>query len=154
MQSFMVPVRSIIVSAVLFSEIDGQLKILLMKRVKGQFWSHIAGKIENNETASQAIVREICEETGIQVQQLYSADYLEQFYEASANVIELIPVFTAYCNKNQTVILNDEHTEYDWFSLDEAVEKAEFGGQRLLYQYLWENFVNRQPSALLKINTY
>lgn len=150
----MIPIRSIVVSAVLLSEFDGQFKILLMKRVKGRFWSHIAGKIESGETASQAIVREICEETGIQVQQLYSADYLEQFYEASANVIELIPVFAVYCDKQQAVVLNDEHTEYGWFSLDEAVEKAEFGGQRLLYQYLWENFVNRQPSGLLKINPY
>ena len=148
----MLPIRSIIVSAVLLSEADGQAKILLMKRVKGQFWSHIAGKIENNETASQAIVREICEETGIQVQQLYSADYLEQFYEASANVIELIPVFAVYCAEDQAVVLNDEHTEYGWFSLEQAVEKAEFGGQRLLYQYLWDNFVQRQPSDLLKIN--
>lgn len=148
----MLPIRSIIVSAVLLSEIDGQLKILLMKRVKGQFWSHIAGKIEQAETASQAAVREIREETGIQVQQLYSADYLEQFYEASANVIELIPVFAAYCAKDQAVVLNDEHTEYGWFSLEEAVERAEFGGQRLLYQYLWDNFVQRQPSDLLKIN--
>ena len=148
----MIPVRSIVVSAVLLSEIDGQLKILLMKRVKGQFWSHIAGKIEQAETASQAAVREIREETGIQVQQLYSADYLEQFYEASANVIELIPVFAVYCAKDQAVVLNDEHTEYGWFSLEEALERAEFGGQRLLYQYLWDNFVQRRPSDLLKIN--
>lgn len=148
----MIPIRSIIVSAVLLSEADGQAKILLMKRVKGQFWSHIAGKIEQAETASQAIVREIREETGIQVKQLYSADYLEQFYEASANVIELIPVFAVYCAEDQTVALNDEHTEYGWFSLDQAVEKAEFGGQRLLYQYLWDNFVKRRPSDLLKIN--
>ena len=148
----MIPIRSIIVSAVLLSEAEGQTKILLMKRVKGQFWSHIAGKIEQAETASQAIVREIFEETGIQVKQLYSADYLEQFYEASANVIELIPVFAVYCAKDQAVVLNDEHTEYGWFSLDQAVEKAEFGGQRLLYQYLWDNFVKRRPSDLLKIN--
>ncbi len=148
----MIPIRSIIVSAVLLSEADGQAKILLMKRVKGQFWSHIAGKIELAETASQAIVREIFEETGIQVKQLYSADYLEQFYEASANVIELIPVFAVYCAEDQAVVLNDEHTEYGWFSLDQAVEKAEFGGQRLLYQYLWDNFVQRRPSDLLKIN--
>lgn len=148
----MIPIRSIIVSAVLLSEADGQAKILLMKRVKGQFWSHIAGKIEQAETVSQAIVREIFEETGIQVKQLYSADYLEQFYEASANVIELIPVFAVYCAEDQAVVLNDEHTEYGWFSLGQAVEKAEFGGQRLLYQYLWDNFVQRRPSDLLKIN--
>lgn len=33
----MIPIRSIVVSAVLLSEIEGELKILLMKRVKGNF---------------------------------------------------------------------------------------------------------------------
>ena len=63
----MIPIRSIIVSGVLLSEIEGELKILLMKRVKGGFWCHVAGKIEENETAPQAILREIGEETAIQV---------------------------------------------------------------------------------------
>ena len=93
----MIPIRSIAVSAVLLSEIDSELKILLMKRVKGGFWCHVAGKVETDETASQAILREIREETSIQVQQLFSADYLEQFYESSQNVIEIIPAY-ARCN--------------------------------------------------------
>lgn len=75
----MIPIRSVVVSAVLFSKINSEFRMLLMKRVKGDFWCHVAGKIEANETASQAILREICEETEIQVQELYSADYLEQF---------------------------------------------------------------------------
>ena len=66
----MIPIRSIVVSAVLLSEIEGELKILLMKRVKGNFWCHVAGKVEEGETASQAILREIKEETAIQVQHL------------------------------------------------------------------------------------
>ncbi|WP_252362228.1 NUDIX domain-containing protein [Acinetobacter cumulans] len=92
----MIPIRSVIVSAVLLSKQGGQVKILLMKRVKEQFWSHVAGKIEQGETAIQAIVREVSEETGVQVKTLYSADYLEQFYEASSNMIEMIPAFVVY----------------------------------------------------------
>ena len=42
----MIPIRSVIVSAVLLSKQGGQVKILLMKRVKELFWSHVAGKIE------------------------------------------------------------------------------------------------------------
>ena len=150
----MIPIRSVIVSAVLLSKQDGQVKILLMKRVKELFWSHVAGKIEQGETAIQAIVREVREETGVQVQILYSADYLEQFYEASSNVIEMIPAFVVYCEPQQEIILNHEHTEYGWYSLAEALEMAEFGGQRLLYQYLWDNFIHRKPSDLLKIKIH
>lgn len=150
----LIPVRSHIVSGVLLSRQDGEIKILLMKRVKGNFWCHIAGKVETAETAVQAIVREIKEETQVQVSELYSADYLEQFYEADQNVIEMIPVFLVYCTEHQQIVLNDEHSEYAWFSLQEAIEKAEFGGQRLLYQYIWDNFVHRKPSELLKIQLF
>lgn len=148
----MIPIRSIVVSSVLLSKIDGEFKILLMKRVKGDFWCHVAGKVEANETASQAILREIREETHIQPQHLFSADYIEQFYEASLNVIEMIPAFVGFCSENQTVILNDEHTEYRWCSLPEAKTLVVFSNQRKLYDFVWENFVEHEPVSLLKID--
>lgn len=147
----MIPIRSAIVSAVLLSEIEGEVKMLMMKRVKGSFWCHVAGKIEANETASQAILREIQEETGIQPQLLYSADYLEQFYEPSLNVIEMIPAFVAFCGKHQVVVLNNEHTEYHWCNLSEARVLAPFSNQRKLYDFVWENFVLCKPEVMLEI---
>ena len=148
----MIPIRSIAVSAVLLSEIDGELKILLMKRAKEGFWCHVVGKVEADETASQTILREIREETSIQVQQFFSADYLEQFYEASQNVIEMIPAFVGFCEKNQTVVLNDEHTDYKWCNLSEAKALAAYLNQKKLYDFVWENFVLKQPEVLLEIN--
>ncbi|MFL7052984.1 NUDIX domain-containing protein, partial [Vibrio cyclitrophicus] len=64
----MIPLNTSIVSGVAISEIDGQMKMLLMKRVKGEFWCHVAGSIEAGETGWQAIVREFEEETQIKVE--------------------------------------------------------------------------------------
>ena len=147
----MIPIRSVVVSAVLLSKLEGELKILLMKRVKGHFWCHVAGKVEANETASQAILREVLEETGIQPQQLFNADFIEQFYEPSLNVIEMIPVFVGYCEQNQGVELNHEHTEYQWCNIQEAKNLAVFSNQRKLYDFIWENFVLNEPTPLLEI---
>jgi dihydroneopterin triphosphate diphosphatase len=147
----MIPIRSIVVSAVLLSKIDDEIKLLMMKRVKGNFWCHIAGKIEANEKAYQAIVREIFEETQVNVSDLYSADYLEQFYEPSLNVIEMIPVFVGFCQDNQEILLNHEHTEYQWCDLKEAKALSEFSNQKRLYDFIWHNFVDVKPSTLLKI---
>lgn len=148
----MIPIRSIVVSAVLLSEIGGELKILLMKRVKGEFWCHVAGKVEVKETAYEAILREILEETKIEPVSLFNADYLEQFYEPSLNVIEMIPAFVAFCQPNQGVQLNHEHTAYQWCSLAEAQALAIFANQRKLYDFVWENFVCRQAEPLLRIH--
>lgn len=147
----MIPIRSAVVSAVLLSEIEGEPKLLLMKHVKGDFWCHVAGKLEIGETAGQAILREIQEETAIQVQQLFSADYLEKFYEPSLNVIELIPAFVGFCNENQAVLLNHEHRQYQWCSLSEAKALVIFSNQKKLYDFVWENFVLQQPIQQLRI---
>ena len=49
----MIPIRSVVVSAVLLSKIESEIKLLLMKRVKGDYWCHVAGKVEENETPAK-----------------------------------------------------------------------------------------------------
>ena len=147
----MIPLNTSIVSGVALSEIEGQMKMLLMKRVKGGFWCHVAGSIENNETGWQAIVREFKEETAIDVEALYNAQFLEQFYEHYSNVIELIPVFAVVCLPNQEVTLNEEHTEYRWCTLEEAKQLAPFPNQHAVYDHIWRYFVEKEPNPLYRV---
>lgn len=140
----MIPISSSIVSGVALSNIDGEMKMLLMKRVKGDFWCHVAGTIETGESAVQAIIREFQEETKLQVKQLYNAQYLEQFFEAKVNVIQLIPVFVVLCEPKAQIILNHEHIEYKWCSLQEALTHAPFPNQHAVYKHVWSYFVERE----------
>ncbi|MEH6532836.1 MAG: NUDIX domain-containing protein [Photobacterium frigidiphilum] len=147
----MIPVRCAAVSGIALSEVNGQTKILLMKRTKGGFWCHVAGTVESNELGWQTIIREFKEETQIDVGDLYNGQYLEQFYENNLNTIEVIPVFVIYCKPNQSVIINHEHTEYKWCTLNEAKELAVFPGQKVLYDHVWHYFVDNQPSELMRV---
>jgi len=147
----MIPVNTSIVSGVALSKIDGEMKLLLMKRVKGDFWCHVAGHIEQGETGVDAIVREFREETQIEVSALYNAQFLEQFYEPSVNVIQLIPVFAVLCPENQSVTLNDEHTEYQWCTLDEALALAPFPNQHAVFKHIWAYFVEKPVNALYRV---
>ncbi|MDH5922277.1 NUDIX domain-containing protein [Vibrio splendidus] len=147
----MIPLNTSIVSGVAISEIDGQMKMLLMKRVKGEFWYHVAGSIEAGETGWQAIVREFEEETQIKVEALYNAQFLEQFYEAYVNVIQLIPVFAVLCPANQAIELNDEHTEYRWCNLEEAKALAPFPNQHAVYDHIWSYFVDKPVNPLYRV---
>ncbi len=147
----MIPVNTSVVSGVAISEIDGEPKMLLMKRVKGEFWCHVAGSIEAGEKGWQAIIREFDEETKIPPHSLYNAQFMEQFYEASVEIIELIPVFVVMCPPDQPVTLNEEHTEYRWCSLEEAKQLAPFPNQHAVYDHVWAWFVNRQPIERFKI---
>ncbi|RKF17436.1 NUDIX domain-containing protein [Alginatibacterium sediminis] len=148
----MIPLNTSIVSGVALSRVDGETKMLLMKRVKGEFWCHVAGSIEGSELGWQAIIREFKEETQIEVGSLYSAHFMEQFFEPQVNVIQFIPVFVVLCRDNQAVILNDEHTHYRWCSLEQAKALTPFPGQHALYDHIWSYFVDNKPNAMLKLD--
>lgn len=147
----MVPVNTSVVSGVALTKIGGTPKLLLLKRTEEQFWCHVAGKIEGQETAYQAIVREFHEETGIRVTELYNAEYAEQFYEASRNRLMIIPAFVVFCRDEQPVTLNVEHTAYRWCTLDEALALAPYPNQKKLYRHVWEYFVDTSPAPEMRI---
>ena len=147
----MIPINTTCVSGVAISEIDGKTKLLVMKRAKEGFWCHVAGKIEQGETAWQAIAREFFEETGIVVSRLYNSEFVEQFYEASLNTIMVVPSFVVMCPPDQAVTINVEHTEYCWCSLEEAKSLVPFPNQKKLYDHVWQHFVLSQPSDYMLI---
>lgn len=147
----MIPICSKVVSGVALSQVGGESKMALMKRSKEGFWCHVAGKVEAGETGWQAIVREFFEETQIVVRELYNGEYLEQFYEPGKNRIEIIPVFVAFCPPEQPVVLNSEHTEFRWCSLEEAKSLVPFPNQKALYEHIWRHFVLEKPSSYMRI---
>ena len=148
-----ISIKAFIVSLVAIRKINKQFEVLLLKRTQtlaGE-WCQVAGKIENGETAWQAALRELEEETGLKPEKLYSADINEQFYEADRDAITVAPVFVALVDKDAEITLNHEHSEYCWVSFDEAVNLVAFGGQRRVLRWIEEEFTKRTPSQHLLI---
>ena len=146
-----IPLNTSAVAVIALTTINGAPKTLLLKRVKGSFWSHVSGSVEGNETALQAVLREFKEETGVSVDNLYFADYIEQFYEPHKNWIRLVPIFVVLLANDTEIFMNEEHTEYRWCSLDEAKSLVPFPNQRAVYDHVWEVFVKNKPSELMRL---
>ena len=66
-------------------------------------------------------------------------------------LIELIPVLAVICPPNQTVILNDEHSEFAWCSLEEALTLAPFPNQHKVYKHIWEYFIDGAVHPLFQV---
>ncbi|MCG7499226.1 NUDIX domain-containing protein [Vibrio sp. Of7-15] len=139
------------VAGVALAFFNHQPKMLLLKRAKESYWCHIAGEIESEETGWQALLREVNEETQISVHKLYNGDYLEQFYDPHQNQIMMIPCFVLFCSADPRVILNEEHTDYKWCTLEEAKALAPFPNQHDLYDHIWRYFVLKTPPSYLNI---
>jgi dATP pyrophosphohydrolase len=80
----------------------------------------VGGKLENDETAWQAGLRELLEETGCQPVQYWTVPSLNHFYEAKHDRLMLIPVFAAELNDDDDILLNEEHDSCRWLQRDEA----------------------------------
>lgn len=150
-----VPIRSFSVSVYLCKKRDGDGKFLLLERTSHYLrgtWQEISGLIESRETAWQAALREIKEETGLTPYRFYYADFVERFYEHGRNVINLVPVFVGYVHDDARVRLSDEHSDYMWVSAKEALKHLHFSQQKEAITHVQRTFLDNEPSEHLRIN--
>ena len=150
-----IPIRAFMVSTVAVRKRGARHEVLLLERVNAPVgaWCQVSGKIEEGETAWQAALRELREETGLVPDAFYSADTFERFYEPARDAITVAPVFVAFVDAGAEIRLNAEHSRYRWAGFDEAAEMVSFGGQRRMLRWIEEEFVGRTPSAHLLIPT-
>ncbi|MDG1800902.1 MAG: NUDIX domain-containing protein, partial [Paracoccaceae bacterium] len=103
------------------------------------------------EKAWQTAIREVMEETRIELTEIWSADILEQFYEPDKECITLVPVFVSTVPEDTKVVLNDEHDAYKWASIDEAYELFGFLGQQRALAAIKAEFIYKKPNPHLRI---
>ncbi len=97
-------------------------QILLIKRVKGDYVGFLGlpgGKIEKNEHLSEAAIREVLEESGIEsVFKNYLGIVSEHLVE-NGNVLQHFLLHICELKPKSTDILNDSEGRLDWFNLDD-----------------------------------
>jgi dihydroneopterin triphosphate diphosphatase len=151
MTSFITP--HCISAYVVYQNSEGPLYLLIRrcgKYLPGT-WQMISGGIESGETASQAALREIQEETGVVPQALYSADVVETFYMQSNDKITFVPVFVAFADNLKVSLSPKEHDAYEWLSFDNARERLVWAEQRRVISHIHDTCVMRRPNELLRV---
>ena len=101
----------------------------------------MAGKIEGNETASEAAIRELKEETGLEPIRMFVADHVSRFYESYQDRINLVPVFGSEVDSGE-VKLSEEHVDYIWVDIYEALDTLVWRGQKEGIQTVYDMVVN------------
>jgi dATP pyrophosphohydrolase len=109
------------------------VRYLLLKRssesLYGGLWQGVAGKIDSCETAWQAAIREVEEETGLVPLAMYVVEHVSGFYELFGDRVNLVPYFGAEVD-SLDVTLSHEHEAYQWLTLEEALEYLTWEAQK------------------------
>lgn len=106
---------------------------LLLRRAAGKAyagdWRMVGGKIAEEEPAWFAALRELREETALQVLEFFTVPYVNQFYEWQHDRLNAIPVFVAVVAHTEPQ-LDAEHAEAGWFTTEEALKRLPWPAQR------------------------
>ena len=108
-------------------------ELLQMRRRDGDYmggtWQFCSGKIEPGETAPQAAVRELREETGLVPRRFSHLSYVESFYIAATDTVWHRTGFCAVVDREDAVQLNQEHTAARWISRKEIRKSVTWPGE-------------------------
>ena len=112
-------------------------EILLAKRCElwrgevaplGGYWSIFAGAVEEGENNLVCAVRELREETSIEID-ITKLMYINELVHDN----KILVVYITEFQQKPKVVLNDEHTDYIWFPI-EKIEEFPYNIQNDLVQ--------------------
>lgn len=149
-----VPLRCRAVAAAIIAGRGADARVLALRRA-GEFaggaWGLVTGSIEPGETAVEAVAREIAEETGIRIGELFTTGLTETFYFGPENVLELMPIFVTFVPAPVTVTLDHGSDQYRWCDRAEAMELFSFAGQRRALADIWHDFTDHAPAPFRRV---
>lgn len=104
----------------------GDWRVLALQRapdaIRAGSWETVYGKTDSGELPEDAAVRELREETGLEVRALYNVT-VNSFYLHAKHTIQMCIVFAAFVAEGAEVTLSEEHQRFEWLSVDEACER-------------------------------
>jgi type II secretory ATPase GspE/PulE/Tfp pilus assembly ATPase PilB-like protein/8-oxo-dGTP pyrophosphatase MutT (NUDIX family) len=105
---------------------DGEWRVLVLQRaadtIRPGSWETVYGKIDSGERPEQAALRELREETGLEVKALYNVT-VSSFFLHTSQTIQMAIVFAAFVESDSEVTLSEEHQRSEWLTVEDACDR-------------------------------
>jgi dATP pyrophosphohydrolase len=131
-----------IVDVYVFRRLNARVQFLLLQRKStvplGNTWQSFHTQIQGHESTIAAARRAVQELAGLNVSEVYSADYINEFYDDTRDVVVLAPVLAVNVNPQAPVRLGPELKECSWWDANQAIARLPFAGQRWAVRHINE----------------
>ena len=109
-------------------------EVLQLLRREGAYmggtWQFCGGRIEPGESAAQAALRELREETGLVPREFSFLSHVESFYLPQADAICRRVGFCVPVGREDAITLNAEHTDHRWIARRQIRRLVTWPGER------------------------
>lgn len=126
--------------AVVYRDIRGEVRFLLIKNKRSAHWGFPKGHIEMNETKKETAYREVLEETGIHINILDGYESVSK-YKIKDRIEKTVSIFVGTTKDTSTVIQASEIEDYIWLTYDKAINLLKFDNDKNILKSAYE-FLN------------
>lgn len=117
--------------AIVFRKFHGNTELLLVKHVGGGHWSFPKGHVETNETEVETAIREIMEETGLDV--IIDTSFRKTVtYSPKKDTQKEVVYFIAKAKTYEYTAQEEEISEIRWVELTHAIQMLSYDNDKQL----------------------
>jgi len=128
--------------AVVYRDIRGEVRFLLIKNNRSAHWGFPKGHIEPGETKEETAYREVLEETGIHLT-IHEGFECVSKYKIRDTIEKTVSIFVGTTKDTNTSIQVEEIEDYIWLTYDRAMSLLKFDNDKNIlsaaYKFLNEN---------------
>lgn len=126
--------------AVVYRDIRGEVRYLLIKNKRSAHWGFPKGHIEIGESKKQTAYREVLEETGIHINIIDGFESVSK-YKIKDKIEKMVSIFVGTTKDTSTVIQQEEIEDYIWLTYDRAMSLLKFENDKTILRSAYE-FLN------------
>lgn len=131
-----------IVDVYVFRRLNARVQFLLLQRrpdvALPHTWQSFHSQVRVGDTTLETVQRTVKDLCGLNVDEVYSADYVNQFYDEGRDALVLAPVFAVTVRPQAPIDLGPDFRDAAWFDRDEATARLAFSGQRWAVRHIDE----------------
>lgn len=131
----MAAITSRFVEGCVFRFDDNRAKFLLLRRGVGAqpfpgMWQFVTATVLEDEKAVDAFVREVGEETGLEIVHLWCIPVTISLFDYQTDTLHIHPVFAAQTHSFVDPLISPEHDRFEWLEFSEARDRLVWPAQR------------------------